>query len=59
VNLALLPTALRMLPFNIYAVQALFTCIVVVCSYLAHKYFSFRGGDRGPAGDASPTTPPR
>jgi putative flippase GtrA len=59
VNLALLPIALRVLPFNIYVVQALLLVIVVVCSYLAHKYFSFRGGDRGPAGDASPTTPPR
>jgi putative flippase GtrA len=53
VNLVLLPIALMVLPFNIYVVQALLTCMVVVCSYLAHKYFSFRGGHRGPSGDAS------
>ena len=44
VNLALLPVALRVLPFNIYVIQALFTAVVVVCSYLGHKYYSFRGG---------------
>jgi putative flippase GtrA len=44
VNLALLPVALRVLPFNIYVVQALFAGVVVVCSYLGHKHFSFRGG---------------
>jgi len=53
VNLALLPVALAVLPFNIYVIQALFTGVVVVCSYLGHKYFSFRGGHRGPSGDAS------
>ena len=41
VNLALLPIALRVLPFNIYVVQALFAVGVVVSSYLAHKYYSF------------------
>ena len=51
VNLALLPVALHVLPFNIYLVQALFTAVVVVCSYLAHKYYSFRGGRHGDAGD--------
>jgi hypothetical protein len=25
-------------------VQALFTGVVVICSYLGHKYYSFRGG---------------
>ena len=49
VNLALLPIALHALPFSIYVIQALFTAAVVVCSYLAHKYFSFRGGRRGDA----------
>jgi len=44
VNLALLPVALRVLPFNIYVVQAIFTGVVVLCSYLGHKYYSFRGG---------------
>jgi putative flippase GtrA len=43
VNLALLPVALSVLPFNIYVVQALFTGVVVVCSYLGHKYYSFGG----------------
>lgn len=43
-NLALLPIALRVLPFNIYLVQALLTGLVVVCSYLGHKYYSFRDG---------------
>ncbi len=52
VNLALLPVALRVLPFSIYVVQALFTVVVVVCSYLGHKYFSFGGGNRNDAGDA-------
>ena len=51
VNLALLPVALRILPFNIYVIQALFTGIVVVCSYLGHKYYSFRGGHPRSAGD--------
>ena len=46
VNLVLLPVALRVLPFSIYVDQALFTVVVVVCSYLGHKYYSF-GGVRG------------
>jgi putative flippase GtrA len=46
VNLALLPVALRVLPFNIYVDQALFLVVVVVSSYLAHKYYSFRGDHR-------------
>jgi putative flippase GtrA len=54
VNLAVLPVALRLLPFNIYAIQAVFAVIVVVCSYLGHKYYSFRGGPDGPSGDPSP-----
>jgi putative flippase GtrA len=44
VTLVVLPIALRVLPFSIYVVNALFTAVVVVCSYLAHKYFSFGGG---------------
>ena len=43
VNLALLPIALGVLPFSIYVIQAAFTAIVVVFSYLAHKFFSFGG----------------
>ena len=51
VNLALLPIALRVLPFSIYAIQAFFAAAVVVASYLGHKYYSFRGGHPGDAGD--------
>ena len=43
VNLALLPIALGVLPFSIYVIQAVFTGLVVVLSYLAHKFFSFGG----------------
>jgi putative flippase GtrA len=43
-NLALLPVALSVLPFNIYIVQALLLVTVVVCSYLSHRYYSFRDG---------------
>jgi hypothetical protein len=34
-------------------VQALLTGVVVVGSYLGHKYYSFRGGRRRDSGDAS------
>src|SRR5665811_816356 len=57
VNLALLPVALRVTPFNIYVVQAFLLVVVVVCSYLSHKYFSFRGGHRGRSGDTSSHDP--
>jgi putative flippase GtrA len=57
VNLALLPVALKVLPFNIYVVQALLTSVVVVCSYVSHKHFSFRDGHRGPTGDPSSPDP--
>ena len=53
VNLALLPVALRVLPFNIYVIQALLTVVVVVCSYLAHKYYSFGGRRHGDTSDAA------
>jgi putative flippase GtrA len=53
VNLALLPIALHVLPLNIYAVQALLTVLVVVCSYLSHKHFSFRDRHPRDSGDAS------
>ena len=49
VNLALLPVALHVMPFSIYLDQALFIGVMVVCSYLAHKYFSFRDGQPRPA----------
>ena len=42
-NLALLPVALNVLPFNIYVVQALLTALVVISSYLSHRYYSFGG----------------
>jgi putative flippase GtrA len=47
VNLVLLPIALRVTPFNIYVIQALLTVIVIICSYVAHKYYSFGGTSRG------------
>ena len=53
VNLALLPVALAILPFNIYVIQALFTTVVVVLSYLSHKFFSF-GGGRTELGSSTP-----
>ena len=53
VNLAVLPIALATLPFNIYVIQALFTVVVVVCSYLAHKYYSFGGRRRRDDGGTS------
>ena len=48
VNLALLPVVLGVLPLNIYVVQAFFAVVVVVCSYVGHKYYSFSGGNGGP-----------
>ena len=41
VNLVVLPVALRTLPFSAYAVQAVYTALVVVATYVANKYFSF------------------
>lgn len=58
-TLVALPIALHVLPYSIYVVNALFTVVVVVCSYLAHKYFSFRGGRHGDGGKGAlydPTT---
>jgi putative flippase GtrA len=52
VNLALLPVALGVLPFNIYLVQATFAGAVVVCSYLGHKYYSFGGRSHRDSSDA-------
>lgn len=51
-NLVALPVALQVWPGSIYAVQAAFMAIVIVASYLAHKHFSFRGGQR--AGETGP-----
>jgi len=43
-NLVILPLALRVLPWNAYVVQGLFTFVIVALSYFGHKHFSFRGG---------------
>lgn len=42
VNIVLLPTLLNTLPFSIFAIQAGYTVVVVVASYLAHTRVSFR-----------------
>jgi putative flippase GtrA len=42
-NLVVLPVAVAVLPASIYLIQALFTCAVVIASYLGHKYYSFMG----------------
>jgi len=41
-----LPILVRTLSFNLYVIQALYTGVVVVLSYLGHKYFSFRKSHR-------------
>jgi len=48
ISLVGLPILLRVLPFSIYVTQALFTAVMVVLSYLSHKYFSFKGGRKRP-----------
>src|SRR3989337_1699630 len=58
VNLALLPTALAVLPFNIYAIQALFTVVAIVVSFLSHKHYSFRSGQHRDDHDLAPYDPP-
>jgi putative flippase GtrA len=45
-TLAVLPVALNVLPFNIYVVQGLLTTVVIICSYLSHRYYSFGGEQR-------------
>ena len=50
-GLVMLPILVHTLPYNLYVIQALFTVVVVVLSYLSHKYFSFRSGGRRPAAD--------
>ena len=47
-GLVMLPILVHTLPYNLYVIQALFTAVVVVLSYLSHKYFSFRDGRRRP-----------
>ena len=41
-NLVVLPPLLHVLPLSVYVVQAIFTTLVVIASYLAHRNFSFR-----------------
>ena len=47
-GLVALPILLHTLPFSIYVIQAGFTAVVVVASYLSHKYFSFGGNRKVP-----------
>jgi len=42
VNLIVFPIAVRRLPWNAYAIQAVFTLGVVAASYTAHRNISFR-----------------
>jgi len=56
-GLVMLPILVHTLPYNLYVIQALFTAVVVVLSYLSHKYFSFRDGRRRPAME-EPEKPP-
>lgn len=50
-GLVALPFLLHALTVNIYVIQAGYTVVVVVLSYLSHKFFSFRGPPM-PAGAA-------
>ena len=56
-GLIALPILLRVLPFTIYVTQALYTVVVVVASYLSHKYFSFATAPRRKKEGAPPTDP--
>lgn len=47
-TLVVLPILLYALPFSIYVIQAGFAAVVVVASYLSHKYFSFGGSPERP-----------
>jgi putative flippase GtrA len=48
-NLLVLPFLMHVLPFSVYVTQAIFLVLTVIASYLAHRFFSFRGG-QVPAG---------
>ncbi len=52
-----LPILLHVLPFSIYVTQGLFTAAMVVCSYLAHKYFSFGRNRHAPPARADSSVP--
>jgi putative flippase GtrA len=45
-DLVVLPILVRTLPFSVYVCQAGFIIVVVIASYLGHKYFSFGGRTR-------------
>jgi putative flippase GtrA len=47
-DLVVLPILLRILPFNVYVCQAMFIFVVVIVSYVGHKYFSFGTGTATP-----------
>ena len=53
VGLIALPIALNILPFNIYVVQAILTAVIIVFSYLSHRYYSFGPERRRDAAAAS------
>ena len=48
-GLLALPVLLRTLPFNIYIIQAGYTAVVVVLTYVSHKFFTFGGAGGGPS----------
>jgi putative flippase GtrA len=54
--LIVLPILVRVLPVNLYVIQALFTAVVIVLTYLAHKYFSFRVGRKARDGKGTSRT---
>jgi len=47
-GLLALPVLLSTLPFNIYVIQAGYTAVVVVLTYISHKFFTFGGARRRP-----------
>lgn len=49
--LVVLPILVRVVPLNLYAIQALFIAVVIVLTYLGHKYFSFRAARGARAAD--------
>jgi len=44
VNMFVLPVAIAYTDWNAYAIQAAFSVIAVILSYLGNKYFAFRRG---------------
>ena len=58
VTLVSLPILLRILPFSIYVVQAMLTVLVIIGSYLSHRYYSFGSVRRRDAVGTAPYDPP-